>query len=263
MCPKSECECPNHPRRPHLPFVALLTDMYSALSSRPIYIDLSTPPDPSDPPPSYLHVTHLYPHSSVLTARSLLLGLYPNPLPFPIPPLPALTPQHQQILLVALSNLSPPHVAEHFRSRQLRTLPATDAKIILEYQSSPFADPRLVLFPIAILRARVIAYLKKGMPIDVSDFISHTLRLARVFGDPLDPDAWEMPDPFWDTWEQWFPGGREYCGSLKSWRRREGHVGSTVEEMILGIEGENGRMKEEVGKPPGWKLPAAAAPPPA
>jgi hypothetical protein len=198
------------------------------------------------------NLTHLIPQPSVFTARSGLLHHYPSPVPFPLPRLPDLAPQHRQILLVALTRLSPPGVAEQFRTRQLRGLPSSDAKAILEYQSSS-ADPLLVLFPVAILRARVISHLKRRLPRNLTHFITQTLRMVRVFGDPLDPDAWEMPDEYWDVWSCWFPRGREYCCSLRSWRRRHGHRGSQIVEMLMGAEGEGARMKE-VGKPPGWSL---------
>ncbi|WVQ98361.1 hypothetical protein IAU59_005484 [Kwoniella sp. CBS 9459] len=202
------------------------------------------------------------PHPSVYTARICLLSLLPQAIdPVSPPSLPPLAESQQQIILTALSNLSPPHVAEQFRASQLRDLIPDDAKLLLEYQSSLHSDVRLVLFPIAILRAAVIRVSRSDPTFDLTTFISSTLREAIVFGDPLDPDAWEMPETFWDRWENYFPLGREYCSSIASWRRRDGHAGSSVVEMILGTEsghtvvrGEK-RRKDRVGKPPGWKFP--------
>lgn len=196
-------------------------------------------------------------HPSVHTARILLLSLCADP-PSTTPTLPRLNSQQQIIILTALSNLSPPYICETFRARQLSSLCAIDAKLLLEYQSSFQSDLRLILFPIAILRARVIQAVQAyPAAFDVTAFISSTLASARIYGDPLDTDAWELPDRYWDEWEQWFPRGRAYCHSLSDWRRRDGHVGSTVVEMICGLEGDQGekerrRRVDPVGKPPGW-----------
>ena len=194
-------------------------------------------------------------HPSIRMARSLLLSILPSPLPFPLPPLSKnLSPSQQQIILIAISHLSPPSISHHFRAQQIRLLPAADAKLILEYQSSPKSDPRLVLLPIAILRAHIIAALLRNPGFDLHSFISDTLSRARIFGVPLDPDAWEMSDSFWDEWEGWVPRGREYCRSLAEWRRRDGHVGSTVVELILGLERPVARRGDAVGRPRGWSF---------
>ncbi|OCF71021.1 hypothetical protein I204_08257 [Kwoniella mangroviensis CBS 8886] len=203
-------------------------------------------------------LTDSIPHASVYTARILLLSILPQPVSLDNPPLlPDLSKEQQQIILTALSNLSPPEVADQFRSTQLKDLSAEDAKLLLEYQSSLHSDLRLVLFPIAILRAATIRIYKANPSTsNLTHFISTTLREARIFGNPLDPDAWEMPDTFWDQWGGWFPPGRAYCASLSAWRRRDGHTGSTVVEMILGLKGEKLKRREGwVGKPPGWKMP--------
>ncbi|ORY30205.1 hypothetical protein BCR39DRAFT_529973 [Naematelia encephala] len=214
--------------------------------------------DISGPPSSLelnLGVSPLYPHPSVLVARQLLLFIYPSPLPFPLPPLPLdLAPNHQQIILTALSHLCPAHISQSFLAAQISSLPPSYAKILLTYQASPTADSRLNLFPIAILRACVISILDQGIPFDLSGFISHTLSAARIFGNPLDTDAWEMPGQFWDTWEAWFDKGRKFCDSLSAWRRRDGHTGSTVAEMILGLETEGARRTGKVGRPVGWSF---------
>nr|XP_019046783.1 hypothetical protein I302_03386 [Kwoniella bestiolae CBS 10118]OCF25713.1 hypothetical protein I302_03386 [Kwoniella bestiolae CBS 10118] len=203
-------------------------------------------------------LTDSIPHASVYTARILLLSILPQPILLNYTPvLPDLFKEQQQIVLTALSSLSPPEVAEEFRSRQLKGLSNEDAKLLLEYQSSSQADLRLVLFPIAILRAATIRVHKVNPgTFNLPRFISSTLREARIFGNPLDPDAWEMPDSFWDQWGHWFPPGRAYCASLSAWRRRDGHTGSTVIEMILGLKGEKDKRRIDwVGKPPGWKMP--------
>ena len=205
------------------------------------------------PTPGNLDMTTHKTHPSIRMARSLLLSILPNPLTFPLPPLLSnLSPSQQQIILDAISHLSSPSISHHFGAQQLRLLPAADAKIILEYQSSANADPRLVLLPIAILRAHIIAIQSKHPEFDLHSFISDTLSSARIFGVPLDPDAWEMSDAFWDAWEGWVPGGREYCRSLAEWRRRDGHIGSTVVEIILGLERPAARRGDAVGRPRGW-----------
>lgn len=61
-----------------------------------------------------------------------------------------------------------------------------------------------------------------------------------------------MPSAYWDEWGGWFPRGREYCESLSDWRRRDGHLGSTVVEMILGLEGPIARRGDGIGRPLGW-----------
>ena len=191
-------------------------------------------------------------HPSIITARSLLLSILPSPLPYSIPSLPTnILPAHQQILLIAISNLSPSMISQHFTSLQLKQLPPAESKILLEYQSSPDADLRLVLLPIAILRARIVQAQHKGLQFDITRFITSTLSQAKIFGIPLDPDAWEMPENYWDEWEHWFPRGREYCDSFSKWRRRDGHVGCTVVEMILGLEPPNSRRNDAIGRPPG------------
>ncbi|WWC59801.1 uncharacterized protein I303_102363 [Kwoniella dejecticola CBS 10117] len=197
------------------------------------------------------------PHPSVYTARILLRSVLPQPITLHDPPiLPDLFKEQQQIILTALSNLYPPEVSDKFRFAQMKGLAPEDAKCLLEYQSSLSVDSRLVLFPIAILRAAVIRIIKsKKEGFYLTAFNNSALKEARVFGNPLDPDAWEMPDTFWDQWGGWFPLGREYCASISAWRRRDGHVGSGVVEMILGLKGESVRRREDwVGKPPGWKM---------
>ncbi|OCF38264.1 hypothetical protein I317_07978 [Kwoniella heveanensis CBS 569] len=216
--------------------------------------------DPHTPPE--IGVTFPTPHPAVYTARVLLHSLLPQPIdPYNPPDLPWLSVSQQQIILTALSNLSPSHVAEDFRGWQLRGLSPDDAKVLLEYQSSLHSDVRVVLFPIAVLRAAVIRVVQSNPTFDLTTFISSTLTEARVYGDPLDPDAWEMPGTYWDKWEVYFPPGRAYCHSIAEWRRRDGHTGSSVVEMILGTEnaylevGIEKRRKDRVGKPPGWKFP--------
>ncbi|WVF69477.1 hypothetical protein IAT40_004254 [Kwoniella sp. CBS 6097] len=219
--------------------------------------------------PPEIGVIPLSPHPSVYTARILLLSLLSQPIdPYNPPDLPLLMGSQQQIILTALCNLSPPHVAEEFRAGQLRDLSPDDAKVLLEYQSSFNSDVRLVLFPIAILRAAVIRVSRSDPSFDLTAFVSSTLSEAVVYGDPLDPDAWEMPETFWDKWERYFPLGREYCASIADWRRRDGHTGSSVVEMIIGTEnaslamgGVEKRRKDRVGKPPGWKFPKCTAAP--
>lgn len=199
-----------------------------------------------------MNLTSLPTHPSLITARSLLLTLLSNPMTFPLPRFPPLSPPHQHLILIALSHFSPPTISDHFQSQQLKSLPPNESKILLEYQSSPIADPRLVLFPIAILRAHIVSFFRKGLPFDITSFINSTFLHARIFGVPLDPDAWELPGEYWDEWGGWFPQGREYCHSLGRWRRRDGHVGSTLLEMILGFEKRGSRREDAVGRPPGW-----------
>lgn len=139
-----------------------------------------------------------------------------------------------------------------FHQRQLKFIPAEDAKRLLQYQSDPNADTRLVLFPIAIMRAKAVQAIMDGRDMDVTAFINETLADARIFGATLDPDAWEMSVGYWDVWEGWIPRGKAYCHSLSKWRRRDGHTGSSVLEMILGLEGEHARRSDPVGKPPNW-----------
>ncbi|KAK6903385.1 hypothetical protein I203_106888 [Kwoniella mangroviensis CBS 8507] len=173
-------------------------------------------------------LTDSIPHASVYTARILLLSILPQPVSLDNPPLlPDLSKEQQQIILTALSNLSPPEVADQFRSTQLKDLSAEDAKLLLEYQSSLHSDLRLVLFPIAILRAATIRIYKANPSTsNLTHFISTTLREARIFGNPLDPDAWKCQIP------------------------------SGTNGMILGLKGEKLKRREGwVGKPPGWKMP--------
>ena len=208
----------------------------------------------SHPFDHHSHLTSAPLHPSITTARIMLLSLFPAPLPFPLPPLPELTPAQQQVILVALCHLTPPHIAETLRARQLRSLPDSLAKLLLEYQSSDSSDLRLVLFPVTIIRVTIVGFLKQGLPFDFTRFVQDTLSTSRLFGVPLDPDAWEMSEEFWEQWEGWIKGGRQYCGSLNAWRRRDGHSGSTVVEMILGMEGDMSRRSDAVGKPPGWSF---------
>lgn len=205
-----------------------------------------------DPPNVPLGLDAPRVHPSVYTARQILLSLLPSPLPFPLPPLPPLDPSLQRLLLVALTNLVPPQHQAMFHQRQLKYLPAQDAKVLLEYQAQPETDARLILLPVAILRAKIVKRLSDGLDFDISSFVNDTLSKARLFGSTLDPDAWEMPDDFWDDWEDYFAKGRSYCASLSKWRRKDGHSGSTVMEMILGVEGEMSRREEPLGKPPNW-----------
>jgi hypothetical protein len=157
------------------------------------------------------------------------------------------------LLLLALTVLVPTADQAMFHQRQLKFIPAHDAKRLLQYQSDPAkADARLVLFPIAIMRAKIVQAVMEGRNPDVSRFVNDTLSQARIFGATLDPDAWEMPAEYWDRWETWIPRGKAYCHSLSKWRRRDGHRGSSVMEMILGLETKHARRTDPVGKPPNW-----------
>lgn len=192
-------------------------------------------------------------HPAILACRSLLLSLLPTPLPFRLPPLPPLEPAHQKLLLLALTALVPQADQSMFHQRQLKFIPAEDAKRLLQYQSEPTtADARLILFPIAIMRAKIVQALQTGREPDITRFINDTLCHARIFGATLDPDAWEMPTEYWDVWESWIPRGKAYCHSLSKWRRRDGHRGASVLEMILGMEKDHSRRTDPVGKPPNW-----------
>jgi hypothetical protein len=199
-----------------------------------------------------MNIPRLDLHPAVLACRSLLLSLLPNPLPYPLPPLPPLEPAHQKLLLLALTALVPQAEQSMFHQRQLKFIPAEDAKRLLQYQADPASDARLVLFPIAIMRAKAVQCLMAGRDMDVTAFVNDTLANARIFGATLDPDAWEMGNDYWDVWNSWIPRGREYCHSLSKWRRRDGHTGATVVEMILGMEGAHSRRTDPVGKPPNW-----------
>jgi len=231
--------------------------------------------------------THPAIHPSILAARNIISSL-PRHTTFPQPSLPRLNPEQQHTLLTALANLYPPATQHFYLARQIKSLPPPYAKALLTYQTRPDPDPRLLMFPIAILRATIVAHLDQhhhpfdipsGPPFDLTfdlpfeppfdlpsnppfnltAFINATLSHARVFGNPLDPEGWEMPDQFWEEWGDWFPPGQKYCASLKEWRRRDGHGGSTVWEMIMGMEGEKGRRREDpVGWPEGWKPPSEA-----
>lgn len=194
-------------------------------------------------------------HPSVYTARILLRALLANQTNIPISHcvLPPLTPSQQMILLNAIYNLTTPALRDEINLVQARNLPNMLMKRILDYANLPDADLRVVLMPIAILRARVIGFLEEKLPFDITAFISHVLADGRIFGDTADPDAWEMSGLFWDVWGGWFKAGRAYCTSMSGWRRREGHTGANVIEILLGLEGSHSRMEGMIGKPEGWQ----------
>ena len=193
-------------------------------------------------------------HPATLASREVLHAILPAPLPIPLPQLPTLDAWQQRLLLLALTALVPEKDQAMYHQRQLKFLPAEDAKRLLQYQADPTADPRLVLFPIAILRAKFVQALQDGElgEDDITHFVNDTLSSARIYGATLDPDAWELPPRYWDKWEKWVPRGRAYCHSLCGWRRRDGHGGSGVAEMVLGLEAGGSRRRDPVGKPPNW-----------
>ena len=162
----------------------------------------------------------------------------------------SLEPVQQRILLSALSQLGNPNLRNEIARQQIDTLPPGFVKVLLQYQLDPTHDLRLMLMPIAILRARVIQFGKQGLDCDLTKFITHVLADARVFGDVGDADSWELSQPFWDVWEGWFPVARRFCSSLQAHRRRYGHPGSTPLEIIMGTEQAGARMAGRVGKPP-------------
>lgn len=216
-------------------------------------IDHNPAPLPPPPIPLDLNVPRMDIHPAILACRSLLLSILPSPLPYPLPRLPPLEPAQQKLLLLALTALVPVGDQAMFHQRQLKFIPAGDAKRLLQYQSDPStADARLILFPIAIMRAKIVKALQQDKHPDITRFINDTISSARIYGATLDPDAWEMPGEYWEEWEEWIPRGRAYCHSLSKWRRRDGHMGSSFLEMILGTEKEHARRTDPVGRPPNW-----------
>lgn len=201
-------------------------------------------------------------HPSIYTARILLRILLADQVDVPISHciLPPLNPGQQNILLNAIYNLTIPTFRDQVNLAQSRNLPTAMIKAITDYPRRPEADLRIILLPIAILRARVVGFLEEGLPFDITAFISHVLADGRIFGDTADPDAWEMSETFWDVWGGWFKAGRGYCGSMKGQRRRYGHHGANIIEILLGLEGKHSRMHELIGKPEGWKKVEVTAP---
>lgn len=47
---------------------------------------------------------------------------------------------------------------------------------------------------------------------------------------------------------------------MSGWRRRHGHTGSNIVEILLGLEGEHSRMTELIGRPPEWVRPVFEPP---
>lgn len=170
----------------------------------------------------------------------------------------SLEPLHQQVILSALSQLGDPALHNELVRHQVSSLPPGFVKVLLEYQLDPTHEIRLLLMPIAILRARIIQFITvEKLEFDLTTFITHVLADARVFGDVADANAWEMSETFWDVWEGWFPLARGFCGSLKAHRRRHGNLGSTPMEIVMGEEQPNARMTCLVGRPEGWTMPVA------
>jgi type IV secretory pathway TrbD component len=79
-----------------------------------------------------------------------------------------------------------------FHRRQLRFIPAEDAKRLLQYQADPASDARLVVVPIAIMRARAVQALMAGRDMDIMALVNHMLASAHIFVATLNPNAWEM-----------------------------------------------------------------------
>jgi hypothetical protein len=214
----------------------------------------------SHPSPTDLTTPTLHP--SIHTARILLRSLLADQTHIPISHciLPPLTPSQQHIILTAIYNLTTPWLRDVVNEAQFRLLPGEMTKAMLQYSHSSQADLRVVLMPIAILRGRIVGFLKEGLPFDVTAFISHVLADGRVFGDTADPDSWEMSSTFWDVWGGWFKAGRAFCSSMSRWRRRFGHQGANVIEILLGLEGEHSRMKVLVERPADFKKPELEPP---
>ncbi|KAL7423566.1 hypothetical protein Q5752_001146 [Cryptotrichosporon argae] len=203
-------------------------------------------------------------------------------------------PIEQHMLLLGLVNLISFETQDYWARVQVESLTPDLTSLLVRYQASSVADPRVSMLPIWILRAAVVKLLSKrrdealrarGTPsvlevaeaaiaaedagagansaasqvgdttaFEINDFFESTFSLARVFGAPVDPDAWELPTAYWDKWGACFPGGREYCHSIAAHRRRDGHAGSTVVEMLMGREAPGARREGPVGKPKGWKM---------
>jgi len=211
--------------------------------------------------------------SAISRAQSLLLSLYPNPLPIPLPPLTnqVLTSDQQICLLLGLGGLSTPAMRASYRNEQIKHLPAPYRASLKAYELSPSADLRILLFPIAILRVACINLLKyhttSNLPLTtiqqgnhqkkhlgLTRFVSDFLFRAKIYGDVEDDDSWDVDENFWDDWDDFFPRGRAYCKSIEGWRRRDGLKGSGIGEILLGLESGEKRRKGPTGKPPGWKI---------
>lgn len=68
-----------------------------------------------------------------------------------------------------------------------------------------------------------------------------------------DSDYVFQPATFWDRWSEIFPGGREFCSSLRAWRRKDQHSGSRPFEIIMGTEEPKARTGGGMELPPvGW-----------
>jgi hypothetical protein len=110
-----------------------------------------------------------------------------------------------------------------------------------------------VLFPITILRARVIQHHQKGVPKIVSNFISHTFASVREVGDLPDAEAWVLPDCCWDTWETRGSSGPPLKGNAAGVEGGGGGTGIRVAGAgDIGC-GRGVGADEGGGKPQGWR----------
>jgi hypothetical protein len=198
-------------------------------------------------------------HPTIHAARQLLSHLYQSA-QSPLPQLPSLTkPQVQHLLLLALRNMSTPQELDYHTSSQIANLPPQDAAVVLAHAESPTADPRLINFPSVLIRLRII---QAGPQFDLTSFIASVFQSARIYGQTADFHAWEMPSEFWTAWATAIPGGKIYCASLTEWRRRDGHRGVSVQDLLMGYEEPRSRRTDSVGYPPGWRFARKRTPSP-
>lgn len=162
-------------------------------------------------------------------------------------------------MLLALRNMSTPQEQEYYQSLQISNLAPEDSAVVLAHARSPGADPRITFFPSVLLRLRMI---QAGPSFDITSFVASVFQEAKIFGQTADFHAWEMPREFWMAWQDAMPGGAVYCGSLAEWRRRDGHVGASVQDVLMGCEPSRSRRTDQVGYPPGWRFARQETPTP-
>lgn len=75
-----------------------------------------------------------------------------------------------------------------------------------------------------------------------------------IYGNAWSHYSWELSESFWTRWQPVLPAGRKFCNHLRTWRRKDGHLGVTPFQIIMGTELVGARSKHGVDRPPpGWQ----------
>ncbi|GHJ89754.1 hypothetical protein NliqN6_6156 [Naganishia liquefaciens] len=140
-----------------------------------------------------------------------------------------------------------------FDEKRISELSPSQKTVYERWATYEGRDKRVDMIPAMIFRMVIILNNElRGQPeLDVTALLNDSLHEAVIYGNAWSMYTWELPDSFWSRWGEIFPGGKEFCSSLRAWRRKDRHSGSRPFEIIMGTEDPKARTGG------GLELPAA------